>query len=162
MDIKTQICCFTGHRKIPEDKRAEIQKRLRREIINLIRQGVSCFLAGGALGFDTMAALAVLKLKLKFPHIRLVLILPCKEQAINWREKDQKIYALILDQADEAIYTSMNYDALCMQKRNRRLVDNSGICVCYLTDRAGGTAYTVNYAKKSGLRIINIASNFVI
>ncbi len=40
---------------------------------------------------------------------------------------------------------------------NRYLVDNSGVCVCYLTRDAGGTAYTVNYAKRQGLEIINLA-----
>ena len=60
-------------------------------------------------------------------------------------------------QADEATYVSMSYDALCMQKRNRRLVDASDVCVCYLTDPTGGSAYTANYAKQKGLRIINLA-----
>ena len=44
-----------------------------------------------------------------------------------------------------------------MQKRNRYLVDHSGTCVCYLTSAKGGTAYTVNYTKQKGLRIIHLA-----
>lgn len=44
-----------------------------------------------------------------------------------------------------------------MHKRNRYLVDNSSVCVCYLTEDTGGTAYTVNYAIKSGLKVINTA-----
>ena len=44
-----------------------------------------------------------------------------------------------------------------MYKRNRHLVDNSGICVCYLTKDKGGTAYTVEYEKQKGLQIINFA-----
>lgn len=49
-----------------------------------------------------------------------------------------------------------------MHRRNRHLVDNSGVCVCYLTRNSGGTAYTVNYAKKQGVNVFNIAekSNF--
>ena len=46
-----------------------------------------------------------------------------------------------------------------MAKRNRHLVDNSSVCVAYLTRSGGGTAYTVEYAKKHGLKIINIAKN---
>ena len=45
----------------------------------------------------------------------------------------------------------------CMYKRNRHLVDHSGICVCYLTKDSGGTAYTVRYARTHGLEIINLA-----
>jgi len=44
-----------------------------------------------------------------------------------------------------------------MQKRNRNLVDNSGVCIAYLTENRGGTFYTVNYAAKLNREIINIA-----
>ena len=43
-----------------------------------------------------------------------------------------------------------------MHKRNRHLVDNSSVCVCYLNRESGGTAYTVRYAKEKGLEIVNI------
>ena len=43
-----------------------------------------------------------------------------------------------------------------MFKRNRHLVDNSSVCVCYLTKDSGGTAYTVRYAKEKGLEIVNL------
>ncbi|MCL2507666.1 MAG: DUF1273 domain-containing protein [Oscillospiraceae bacterium] len=155
--MKNQTCCFTGHRNIPANKYATIQKRLESEIVNLIHQDVRNFCTGGALGFDTMAALAVLKLKEEFPHIRLILILPCKNQTVGWNEADKKIYGQILRQADKAVYTSENYFNGCMQKRNRDLVVNSGVCICYLTSEKGGTFYTVNYAKQQGLRVVNLA-----
>lgn len=44
-----------------------------------------------------------------------------------------------------------------MFKRNRHLVDNSSICIAYLTEETGGTAYTVKYANQKGVRVINIA-----
>ena len=42
-------------------------------------------------------------------------------------------------------------------KRNRHLIDNSSLCVCYLKEQSGGTVYTVTYAKAHGLNIHNIA-----
>jgi len=30
------------------------------------------------------------------------------------------------------------------------------VCVCYLTEATGGTAYTVNYAKEKNLWVINL------
>jgi hypothetical protein len=60
-------------------------------------------------------------------------------------------------QADKVVDTSAEYTRGCMFKRNRHLVDNSSVCICYLTQRRGGTAYTVDYAQKAGLEIINIA-----
>ena len=32
------------------------------------------------------------------------------------------------------------------------------VCVCYLNRESGGTAYTVRYAKRKGLEIINLAT----
>ena len=159
--MQTQTCCFTGHRKIPESEYPEIQKRLEEEIINLIRQGVTEFRAGGALGFDTMAALAVLKLKKKFPRVRLILVLPCWGQPDKWSEDDRERYAMIRVQADEVIYTSWLYQNNCMQKRNYRLVEGSDFCVCYLTKTTGSTAYTVKYAKLNDLRVENLAPNAI-
>jgi len=157
--MKNQTCCFSGHRIIPQQDYEIIQKRLESEIINLINQGVTEFRTGGALGFDTMAALAVLKLKKSFPHIRLILVLPCWEQADKWSVNDRERYAIIRVQADEVTYASWLYCKGCMHKRNRRLADDSGFCVCYLTKSGGGTSYTVDYAMQNGARIINVASD---
>ena len=152
-----KACCFTGHRIIPEREYKTISKHLEREIVGLIHKDVRYFGAGGALGFDTLAALSVLKLKGVYPWIKLILVLPHKEQAKGWSEEDIKIYSQILQEADKAVYMSEQYQNGCMHKRNRYLVDHSDICLCYLTKTSGGTAYTVDYAKQKGLQIINIA-----
>ena len=101
--------------------------------------------------------MTVLELRKKHPQIKLIMVLPCKEQAERWSEKDKQTYAYILSNADKKVYTSEHYHSGCMHKRNRHLVDSSGVCICYLTDSKGGTAYTVDYAKQKGLKIINIA-----
>ena len=36
------------------------------------------------------------------------------------------------------------------------LVEGSDYCVTYLSDGYGGTAYTVDYAKKHGVDVINL------
>ncbi len=155
--MKNQTCCFTGHRKIPPEQYELIAKRLKSEITAFIQRGVIYFAAGGALGFDTMAALAMLELKELYPHIRLILVLPCKTQTRGWRESDIAIYEHIQKACDKYVYTSDAYSRGCMHKRNRHLVDNSGYCVCYLTESAGGTAYTVKNAKKTRITVINLA-----
>jgi len=155
MEIKT--CGFTGHRHIPQNEYQNIQKRLESALISLIHQGTTYFGAGGALGFDTLAAQTVLSLKKEYPQIKLILVLPYKEQTKRWQETDIKIYNHILNQADMVVYTSIHYYNGCMHTRNRHLVDSGDICICYLTAPTGGTAYTVQYAKQKGLRIINMA-----
>ncbi len=157
MNTKNITCCFTGHRAIPSRYYAKTMRKLRKEIIRLIEQGVACFGAGGALGFDTMAAQTVLELKNKYPQIKLILVLPCKTQTCGWTETNKAIYESIKASCNKYVYTSEEYTRGCMHKRNRHLVDNSDYCICYLAESFGGTAYTVDYAKQMGLTIINLA-----
>ena len=153
--MKEKTCCFTGHRKI--DLPLEIvQQRLENIITKLVNDGVIYYGAGGALGFDTVAALTIIKLRETNPSIKLILVLPCKEQTKGWNDSDIGIYNYILSQADKVVYTSEKYYAGCMHKRNRHLVDNSSYCICYLEKDSGGTAYTVNYAINAGLKVYNI------
>ena len=155
--VRDYTCCFTGHRALPPEERGAIAYQLERTVIMLIQAGIRFFGAGGARGFDTLAAQTILKLQRKYPHIRLILVLPCLSQTQGWRDEDIKVYESIKTAADKVTYTSEKYTQGCMHKRNRHLVDHSSICVCYLTEDRGGTAYTVNYAKKQGLKVINLA-----
>ena len=155
--MKSKTCCFTGHREIPPEKRTEIIGRLERIIISLYQKGVQYYGAGGALGFDTIAAQTVIRLRESCPGIKLILVLPCLTQTRGWRPEDVAEYEYIKAQADKVVYTGQQYTSGCMHKRNRHLVDNSSVCICYLTKDSGGTAYTVRYAKKQGLKIANIA-----
>lgn len=155
--MKNQTCCFTGHRKIPLDQLESVTQRLRDAVIASIKDGYLYFGAGGALGFDTLAAQTVLNLKKDYPQIKLILVLPCKTQARGWKQEVIEEYNRILKAADKVVYTSQDYYSGCMHKRNRHLVDNSSLCICYLNSNTGGTAYTVDYAKSVGCRVSNIA-----
>lgn len=152
-----QTCCFTGHRKIPLDQLESVTQRLRDAVIASIKEGYLYFGAGGALGFDTLAAQTVLDLKKDYPQIKLILVLPCRTQTRGWKQEDIEEYNRIMKAADKVVYTSQDYYKGCMHKRNRHLVDNSSLCICYLTERTGGTAYTVDYARKVGCRVINLS-----
>lgn len=154
--LRNKTCCFTGHRKIPPEQYDAIVGRLRAKIIDLIDEGYLYFGTGGAIGFDTMAAQMVLKLREEYPHIKLILILPCREQTRGWSFRDITIYEGIKARCNKFVYTSETYTKGCMFKRNRHMVDNSSVCVCYLTREKGGTAYTVRYAKDKGLKVIYI------
>lgn len=154
--MREKTCCFTGHRTIPPQQYRSIARRLEQTVVELIKRGVIFYGAGGARGFDALAAQIILNLKKEYPHIKLILVLPCKSQTRGWREEDVRTYETIKAAADKVKYTSEEYTRDCMHKRNRHLVDHSGVCVCYLTKNTGGTAYTVNYARKNGVPVINI------
>lgn len=157
--MNENCCCFTGHRIIPNEKLEEISEKLYKNIVAMIGGGVDTFYAGGALGFDTLAAQTVLNLKEDYPQIKLILLLPCRTQAFNWSKKDTAVYDEIKRRSNEIRYFSDEYTPECMFKRNRALVDSSKKCICYLTSWRGGTAYTVKYADKCNLDILNLAEN---
>ena len=79
-------CCFTGHRPngLPEggDEQKEGMIRLKHALIYgveaAIQCGVTVFWAGGAAGFDMLAAEAVLAWRETYPDIRLCLALPSR------------------------------------------------------------------------------------
>ena len=156
MDVKSQMACFTGHRKVPAEYAGTLAVKLRNTLVEQINMGYRYFGAGGALGFDTLAAQTVLELKAEYPDVKLILILPCLSQTRGWSVRDIEIYEDIKRKADKVVYTSQKYTRGCMHKRNRHLVDNSSLCICYLTENAGGTAYTVDYARKNQLTVINL------
>ena len=153
---RQRCCCFTGHRIIPPEDKKAISERLRKTVIDLIEKGYCFFGAGGALGFDTIAAQTILDLKREYPHIKLILVFPCENQTRGWPDSDKRMYEYLKEQADKFTYTSTTYFRGCMQKRNRHLVDNSSACICYLTQSTGGTAGTVKYAKTKGIDVFNV------
>lgn len=150
--------CFTGHRYI-EDFHTSA-RRLLELLEKLINQGAEDFYAGGAVGFDTLCALAVLNLKHIHPQIRLNLILPCSnhEQTSGWNDEQKETFSKILRSADTVEYVSDCYTNDCMKLRNARLVEVADCCVCYYTGRyKSGTGQTVRMAQKKGIKIYNIA-----
>jgi len=154
--MRNHTVCFTGHRKIPPEQARTLARQLKSTLIQLINDGYLYFGAGGALGYDTLAAQTVLELKSQYPDVKLILVLPCLSQTRGWSARDIEIYEDIKNRADKVVYTSQEYTKGCMHKRNRHLVDNSSVCVCYLTESTGGTAYTVDYARKNNLTVINL------
>ena len=151
-----KTCCFTGHRTLSRSDIVRLTPLLDNTLRSLYRSGVTEYRAGGAIGFDTLAALRVLYLRECGLNIRLHLILPCKSQADRWPLGARQDYAFILRKADSVSYVSQEYTQTCMHARNRALVDGSDVCVAYLTKNQGGTAHTVAYAIKNGLALINL------
>ncbi len=164
MDIKNTIC-FTGHRsqKLPwrfneEDKRCIAMKiTLRTEIEKAIQMGYKNFLCGMALGFDMICAEIVLDLKKQYNDIKLIGALPCKTQDIKWSEKDRKRYRELLDKLDgiRCIYDDY-IGAECMLERNMYMVNNSSLMIALFNGSSGGTKFTIDYARKQGLKVIII------
>ncbi len=148
--------CFTGHRQIAYEAAVKLPALLDEVLTDLCRRGATTFRAGGAIGFDTVAALKVLELKERYPHIRLELILPCRNQTEYWEETAIRTYQYVLNRADSYRFLFDTYFEGCMQERDRRLVEGADVCVAYCNRSRGGTAYTFTQALRAGLEIINL------
>lgn len=129
---------------------------MERQIRQLIQDGICDFIAGGARGFDTLAAETVLGLRQEFPHIRLILALPCRDQTRGWSQGEKLQYERIAARADVVHYLAETYDSGCMMRRNRFMVEHSTSCVFYLIRMRSGTYKTVEYAMEQGHTLYNI------
>lgn len=154
---RNKSVCFTGHRSVAGDQTDFVLRGLDASIKLCIDRGYENFIAGGAMGFDTMAACRVIAARKRYGGIKLILALPCRTQTERWPIEDIKLYRRILGMADEAIYLADFYSSKCYYARNDWMIDHAQICISYLTKNRGGTFYTVNRARRAGLIICNLA-----
>ena len=158
MSIIPEACFFTGHRVI--DKTDAVLEKLTETITEKIEKGVSVFICGGALGFDTLAAQTVIELREKYP-IKLCLYLPCRDQCNGWEFPDIVEYERIKSACDEVFYVTEDgkASAAVMKKRNKAMVEASDFGICYLKNAKSGTAQTVRMAEEKGIEVINLYEN---
>lgn len=156
LEIFPRAAAFTGHRDIEKSEYDALAKRLFLTVDALYREGVYTYYCGGAVGFDTVAAVTVLNMKAHYPHLRLVMAIPCPEQSTRWRDADRALYESILRRADEVVTVSPSYTNTCMMKRNRYMVDRAEVLIAYVKRETGGSAATKRYAIKKGLRILDV------
>ena len=152
--------CFTGHRDLSENEKT-LSERLYALLEKLVtEEEMTDFYAGGAVGFDTVAEKCVLRLREKYPQVKLHLVLPCsnEEQTKKWTANQKYEFRLILTRADSVEYTSQHQFRGCMGVRNTRLVEHATeYCICYHDPtRKSGTSQTIGFAEKKGLKIVNL------
>lgn len=160
-----KACAFTGYRpsKMPwgydeRDARCmEFKFRLRESLEYLIGKGYVDFLSGGALGFDLMAAEMVLSLREKYPWIRLIMVLPFDGQADKWSREQRQRWLDIIEASDKVVHVSQEYDRGVFFRRNHYLVDNANLMLAAYDGQPGGTAGTVAYARRHGVKVLRIA-----
>lgn len=160
-----KTCCCTGHRPkgFPfgygvdlQKHKAYLQKLERETEFAITEYGVTNFISGMAVGADLDFAETVLKLKSKYP-ITLECAVPCPNQTLKWGEADKQRYENVIKRADRITLVSERYTPECMLKRNRYMVDESGIVIAVFNGvKRGGTWYTVNYAKNKNKTILFI------
>ncbi len=167
---RNKTLCFSGHRteKLPKSEKKYIKLilDLHMEIENAISEGYDTFMFGACYGFDLICAEQVLKRKQIVLHtdplsIKLIAVVPFEDQAARWKEQDREKYFNILSKCDEVITLNKQYKSGCYYERNRYMVDNSSKLIYYYNGSGGGTKYTVEYAEKQSLQVVNLCNSHV-
>ena len=156
--MEGKAVCFTGHRTLSGSREA-VETQLHKLLKQKIKQGYRRFYAGGARGFDALAAGAVLRLKETAPDLTLVLVLPFAQpytHETGWTPEDIAEHQAIQAQADTVILLRERYRSGCYHQRDRYLVDHASLVIAYQKHRSGGTAYTTQYAREQGLPVLNL------
>ena len=164
MRARQESCCFTGHRpaKLPwrydeSDPRCQTLKRRLWDAVELAyEQGFRHFLCGMAQGCDFYFCEAVLNLKKLRPDITLEAAVPCPSQADRWPADQRERYERLLAACDYETMVSAEYSPSCMLRRDRYMVDHASLLIAAFDGSAGGTRYTVEYALKRGLSIVDL------
>ena len=157
-------CCFSGYRPekfhnsgiSPEEGYDRMYTLLERAIHDAADAGCTCFLTGMSRGFDLWAAEAVLRARQKRP-LKLFCCLPYERQSADWEPVWRALHTRVLLAADHTYCLSPSYYPGCYHERNRFMVDAASRLICWYDGAPGGTAYTLDYARKKGLTIVNLA-----
>jgi len=159
-DRMDKVCCFCGRRSIPAGERPLLEERLAEEIVRLAGQRVTRFLTGGAPGFDTLAARAVLRVRESggLGQLRLVLVLPCEDPTWGWTPREAAAHRELSARADLRVTLALRYFPGCIQRQGRYLVDHSDLCLCSLDPGQPWeyARYTAAYARKQGVLVAEL------
>lgn len=144
-------CFFIGHRETKEQMLPHIIETAER----LIRiDHVNAFYVGGYGNFDRLAGVAILRLKKKYPNIRLYLVIPYHP-------------------ADKPIEAPPGYDGTfypdgmesvsrryAIAKADRKMIETSNFLIAYVTHTVSNAHNLLEYAmrrqERGLIRVINL------
>lgn len=140
-----KICCFFGHRNAP-DALANDLYTAAEEMVLL--EGVTTFLVGGHGNFDFLAAQTVRRLRMTYPHIRLVLVAAyASALGSPWVREGEFDEAFV---PDVLAKVPAKAAIVC---RNRWMAEQADVVIAYVVRGEGGAYTAVAYARKKRKKI---------
>ena len=153
MDIYT--VSFFGHREV--ERAAEIESKLDQLLHDLITQKQYIeFLIGRNGEFDLLAASLIRRAIKQYGcgNTSLIFVLPYMKA--EYRDNEQS-YLNYYDEVEICADSSEVHYKSAIQVRNRCMVDRSDLVVCCIQHKSGGAYRTMQYAKKQGKQVRNLA-----
>lgn len=153
MDIYT--VSFFGHREV--ERVAVIESKLDQLLHDLITQKQYVeFLVGRDGEFDLLAASAIRRAVKQYGcgNTSIILVLPyMKAEYLD----NKQSYLSYYDEVEICSESSNAHYKSAIQLRNRCMVDRSDLVVCCIQRKSGGAYKTMQYAKKQGKQVRNLA-----
>lgn len=141
------VCCFFGHKDAP----ASIAPSLETVVEYMIRErNADEFLVGNQGNFDSMVYRVLKKVNIVYPHItyHVVLAYMPKENTVR------QFYEYGETLLPEGIENVPPKFAISL--RNKWMVREADICICYVKHSWGGAAQYMEYAKKHAKEVVNL------
>ena len=143
-------CCFFGHKDAP----SSIYKKLEEAVETLIvERDVDSFLVGNQGQFDSMVLSVLRKMKGKYSQISYNVVLaymPAEKDEWNPYEYGETM----LPEGIESVHPRY-----AISWRNKWMVNESDMVICYITHGWGGATRYVEMAVKKEKPIISLATN---
>ncbi|MBQ6040059.1 MAG: hypothetical protein IJL32_04700 [Oscillospiraceae bacterium] len=153
MDIYT--VSFFGHREV--ERASEIESKLDQLLHDLITQKQYVeFLVGRDGEFDLLAASAIRRAVNQYGYGNTSIILVLPYMKAEYRDNKQ-YYLSYYDEVEICSESSDAHYKSAIQVRNRYMVDRSNLVVCCIQHKSGGAYRTMQYAKKQGKQVRNLA-----
>lgn len=141
-------CFFLGHRDTPESIRAAMDEAIERHIIEY---GVTEFFVGHYGHLDRMAQAALVRAKARHPDIFVRLLIPYHpaERPITAPDGfDGTFYPPGMERVPRR---------LAILRANQYMIDSCDYLIAYVWHAASNARELLEYAKKKGIIIINLA-----
>ena len=161
---RQSACCFTGHRpaKLPwryneDDIRCVALKRRMMDAVEAAyEEGYRHFICGMAMGCDLYFCECVLALRERHADVTIEAAIPCPTQPDAWPTDVRHRYLQMVAACDYETLVSDRYSSSCMQRRDRYMVDHASLLIAAFDGSTGGTRYTLEYAMRRGLDIVDL------
>ena len=148
--MQKKTCFFIGHREAPDSILPVLIDEVERHITVY---GVNSFVVGHYGQFDTLAGQAVIEAKKRHPEVSLFMLLPYQNSGrptIPPEGFDNTFYPFGTERVPPRA---------AIPKANQYMVDHSDFLIAVYMEShpRSGTAKTMEYAKKQGLKLIEIS-----
>lgn len=133
-----------------EEPYPTIKRRLREIIWNEFCSGSTDFYVNCEYGIPLWAAEIICALK-RYNEIRLHIVVPYEEQALNWTEEQRDRYYYLHEHSDSVTFACYGFEQDCYQTADRIMAENSDKVLIFGTPE--DRLCIADYAEKKGISI---------